>query len=281
MNEDFYTTKSGGVIPTGLPGGFFIYEADGDETLLYAEPNVIRLYGCDSYEEFYEYVGGSFKGMVHPEDIHKVENQITAQTVATDKRHDYVRYRIITKSGEEKFIEDFGHLLHWRNGKSFFYVFIVDVDQNEYFNKNRNSFAEAELLSSHRDTDPLTGLFNMSFFYQTVQIFRIGNAFQVTVFFPHGVHVGDLLIIGQFDILFIFRKDQVLVQDEEQKNNNNAHRDKDGYDPPDQTNKKISHIRILRLNIRICCPVIDGNPGRRERSFFPETSDTKEFESVG
>ena len=168
MAEDYIITKSGGIIPTGLPGGFFIYEAEGEESILYAEPNVIRLYGCDSFEEFYEHVGGTFKGMVHPDDIHKVENQIVAQTTASDKRHDYVRYRIVTKNGEEKFIEDFGHLLHWRNGKSFFYVFIVDVDQNEFFNKNRNSFAEAELLSAHQDTDPLTGLFNMSFFYQQV-----------------------------------------------------------------------------------------------------------------
>ena len=170
MAEDFITTKSGCLIPTGLPGGFFIYEAEGDERILFAEPNVIRLYGCESFEEFYEYVGGTFSGMVHPDDVHKVQNQIVAQTTASDKRHDYVRYRIRTKSGEEKFIEDFGHLLHWRNGKSFFYVFIVDVDQNEFFNKNRNSYAEAELLSAHQDTDPLTGLFNMSFFYQQVTV---------------------------------------------------------------------------------------------------------------
>ncbi|MCR5619679.1 MAG: GGDEF and EAL domain-containing protein [Lachnospiraceae bacterium] len=168
MSEDYIITKSGGIIPTGLPGGFFIYEAQGEQSILYAEPNVIRLYDCDSFEEFYEYVGGTFSGMVHPDDIHKVQNQIVAQTTASDKRHDYVRYRIITKKGEVKFIEDFGHLLHWRNGKSFFYVFIVDVDQNEFFNENRNSFAEAELLSSHQDTDPLTGLFNMSFFYHQV-----------------------------------------------------------------------------------------------------------------
>ena len=168
MAEDYIITKSGGIIPTGLPGGFFIYEAEGEESILYAEPNVIRLYGCDSFEEFYEHVGGTFKGMVHPDDVHKVENQIVAQTTASDKRHDYVRYRILTKDGKEKYIEDFGHLLHWRNGKSFFYVFIVDVDQNEFFNKNRNSYAEAELLSAHQDTDPLTGLFNMSFFYQQV-----------------------------------------------------------------------------------------------------------------
>ena len=159
-----------GHIPTGLPGGFFIYECEGEEQILFAEENVIRLYGCETLEEFREYTGNSFKGMVHPEDLQKIENQIQAQTMFGEKRHDYVRYRILTKQGDVRYIEDFGHLLHGREGKSYFYVFIVDVDENEYLNRNRNSFAEAEILSMNQDTDPLTGLFNMSFFYQSMQM---------------------------------------------------------------------------------------------------------------
>ncbi|MBP5653621.1 MAG: PAS domain-containing protein, partial [Lachnospiraceae bacterium] len=139
---------SDGVIPSGLPGGFFVYEAEEDEKILFADQNVISLYDCTTFDEFYEYVGGSFKGMVHPEDLHKIENQIQAQTVFGEKRHDYVRYRIITKKGEVRYIEDFGHLLHYDEHNSYFYVFIVDVDQNEFMNKNRNSLAEAEILSA-------------------------------------------------------------------------------------------------------------------------------------
>ena len=161
---------SDGVIPSGLPGGFFVYEAEEDEKILFADQNVIGLYDCTTFDEFYEYVGGSFKGMVHPEDLHKIENQIQAQTVFGEKRHDYVRYRIITKKGEVRYIEDFGHLLHYDEHNSYFYVFIVDVDQNEFMNKNRNSLAEAEILSANRETDELTGLFNMPFFYHKVQM---------------------------------------------------------------------------------------------------------------
>ena len=158
-----------GHVPTDLPGGFFIYNNDEKETILYAEENVYRLYGCETFEEFKEFTGNSFKGMVHPEDYNKIQNQIQAQTVFGEKRHDYVRYRITTKQGVVHYVEDFGHLLHGVNGKSYFYVFIVDVDQDEFLNQNRNSFAEAQILSSNNDTDSLTGLFNMAFFYQNVQ----------------------------------------------------------------------------------------------------------------
>ena len=167
--DEYYVTNSGGCIPSGLPGGFFIYEAEGDEKILFAETNVVKMYGCKDFEEFLEFTGGTFSGMVHPDDFIRVENQIHAQTVYGEKRHDYVRYRIKTKQGDVKYLEDFGHLLHWKNGKSFYYVFIIDVDKNEFFNLNRNSFAEAEILSGNHETDSLTGLFNMSFFYNKTQ----------------------------------------------------------------------------------------------------------------
>jgi diguanylate cyclase (GGDEF)-like protein/PAS domain S-box-containing protein len=160
-----------GIIPTGLPGGFFVYEANGSESVYYVGPNILAMYGCENMGEFIELTGGTFKGMVHPDDYNRIQNQIQAQTIFGEKKHDYVRYRILTKDGSERYVEDFGHLLHRDDGKSFYYVYIVDVDQNEYFNKNRNSFAEAEILSANKETDELTGLLNMSFFYQRAQMF--------------------------------------------------------------------------------------------------------------
>lgn len=155
--------------PIGVPGGFFIYSATESEEILFADQNVIRMYGCRTIEEFRDYTGNTFQGMVYEDDLHKIQNEIQAQTMFGEKRHDYVRYRIKPKGGEVRYIEDFGHLLHGSGGKKFFYVFIVDVDQDEYLNRNRNSFAEAQVLSMNQETDSLTGLFNMSFFYQKVQ----------------------------------------------------------------------------------------------------------------
>ena len=78
FQDEYYDTSTGGRIPTGLPGGFFIYEAEGEEKILFAETNIVRMYGCSDFAEFMEYTKGSFKGMVHPDDLHRVENQIVA-----------------------------------------------------------------------------------------------------------------------------------------------------------------------------------------------------------
>ena len=171
MSDDLKTTvePDENHIPTGLPGGFFIYNAGGNEEILFAEDNVIKLFGCRDIKEFREYTGNSFRGMVHPEDYDKIQNEIQSQTMTVEKRHDYVRYRIISKTGETRYIEDFGHLLHGEHGKSYFYVFIVDIDKNEYLNRSRNSFAETQIFSMNQNNDRLTGLYNRATFYQKVQ----------------------------------------------------------------------------------------------------------------
>lgn len=156
-------------IPTGLPGGYFIYNAQGGEEILYADDNVINLFGCKNIAEFREYTGNSFKGMVHPEDYDKIQSEIHSQIMKGGNHHDYVRYRIISKNGDVRYIEDFGHLLHGEHGRKYFYVFIVDIDKDEYFNRSRSSFAETQILSMNTDTDRLTGLYNMSGFYRKVQ----------------------------------------------------------------------------------------------------------------
>ncbi|MBQ4492382.1 MAG: GGDEF and EAL domain-containing protein [Deltaproteobacteria bacterium] len=169
-NKGQITLKSDeNYIPTGLPGGFFIYNAQGNEEIYFAEQNVIELFGCKTIAEFRELTGNSFRGMVHPDDLEKVENDIQAQTFASEKIHDYVRYRILTKQGETRYVEDFGHLLHGKGGQKYFYVYIVDVGRDEYFNRDSNSVAETAILSEMQNLDRLTGLMNRRSFYEKVQ----------------------------------------------------------------------------------------------------------------
>ncbi|MCR5743324.1 MAG: EAL domain-containing protein [Lachnospiraceae bacterium] len=125
-----------------MPGGFFVYRADGDEEILYANQNVLDIFECENEEQFKEYTNGSFKGLVHKDDIEEAEKNIWTQIENKSDNFDHIYYRIITRRGKIRYIEDFGRLVNDPEEGRLFYVFIVEV-RNKYL-----AF----------DTDDLTGL---------------------------------------------------------------------------------------------------------------------------
>ena len=70
-------------VPEGLPCGQFVYCAEGNQNILYADNNVVRLYGCETFEEFIDYIGNSFRGMVHPDDLKEAESILQVFTHIT------------------------------------------------------------------------------------------------------------------------------------------------------------------------------------------------------
>ena len=110
-----------------MPGGFFIYRADGDEEILYANQALFRIFNCETEEEFRELTGNSFKGVVHPEDLDEVEQSIKDQIAVSKYELDYVEYRIVQKGGEIRWIEDYGHFTHSDLLGDVFYVFVGDA----------------------------------------------------------------------------------------------------------------------------------------------------------
>ncbi len=116
-------------ISEGMPGGFFIYHADGDEELIYINDAMLRIFGCDTREEFRELTGYTFRGIVHPEDIDKVEASIRSQIADSREDLDYVEYRIIRKDGTVRWVEDYGHVVHTDTYGDLFYVFIEDATE--------------------------------------------------------------------------------------------------------------------------------------------------------
>lgn len=112
-----------------LSDGFFIYNATGGEEILYANPPVMKMFGCDTMDEFRVLVKNSFQGLVHPEDLNRVQWEIHEQIVHSDTKMDYICYRIIRKDGSIRWIDDIGHLED--SGSSgdakIFYVFISDI----------------------------------------------------------------------------------------------------------------------------------------------------------
>lgn len=116
-------------ISEGMPGGFFIYHADGDGELVYINSAMLRIFGCDTPEEFKELTGYTFRGIVHPEDFARVEESIKTQIAHGGDHLDYVEYRIVRKDGTVRWVEDYGHYVHTRDYGDLFYVFIEDATE--------------------------------------------------------------------------------------------------------------------------------------------------------
>ena len=99
-----------------MPGGFFIYRAGGGKEILFANDKFVNIFECESFEDFIDYTGGSFKGLVHPDDLERVERQIADQVGNSGDSFDYVQYRIQTKTGRIRYIENFGCLIRDSSG---------------------------------------------------------------------------------------------------------------------------------------------------------------------
>ena len=109
------------------PAGFFSYYTLGDGQLLSVNRNVAYMFGCESVEEFREYVGNTFKGMVHPEDWERVDREIKEQIADSERKMYYGEYRIIRKDGTIRYIRDYGQLEETEGKEAdYFQVFLLD-----------------------------------------------------------------------------------------------------------------------------------------------------------
>lgn len=117
-------------ISNNLPGAFFIYKADrNDEQILYANNEMIKLTACDDLDDFYEFSGKHFNGLVHPDDYEKVEKKIWEQiSFENNQINDYVSYRLAVKNSGYRNVLDYGRLAHSENYGMLFYVLVVDYD---------------------------------------------------------------------------------------------------------------------------------------------------------
>ncbi len=136
-----------------MPGGFFIYKAAGDTGIIYANKAVYDIFGCGGAEEFNALTGGTFRGMVHPDDIDDVMKSIESQISSDDDGMDYVEYRVIRKDGGVRWVDDYGHYTETEKYGGVFYVFISDITEKrekmESVNAVRAAVIEALSESYH------------------------------------------------------------------------------------------------------------------------------------
>ncbi len=135
---------------SSMPGGFFIYRADWKkEELLYANQSLLDMFECSDTKEFMEVTGGTFRGIVHPDDYDRIESEIRYQISSSDDHFDKVHYRILTKNGRVVEIEDYGRYIEDPWEGPLFYVF-VSVAQNK---KTKESADNTELKEFAADNE--------------------------------------------------------------------------------------------------------------------------------
>lgn len=86
-------------MPEHLPGGVMIYRDDEKEEILYANRWLIDMFGCSSFDDFWEVTGGSFHMLVHPDDVERTKKDIRDQVTGSRDKMDFVNYRIRRKDG--------------------------------------------------------------------------------------------------------------------------------------------------------------------------------------
>lgn len=114
-----------------MPGGFFIYQANKEERILYVNKALLRILKCDTIENFRELTGNSFRGLVFKEDLDRVEESIKEQIQHSQFDLDYVEYRIIRKDGTVGWLEDYGHFVRSEYVGDIFYVFVGDATEKK------------------------------------------------------------------------------------------------------------------------------------------------------
>ncbi len=123
-----------------LPGGFLLYKEGKTREILCVNQNLLGIFECATLEEFRSLTGYDFHGMVHPEDLAEVQKSINHQIKGKHGEYDHVEYRIITKSGKIRWVDDYGHFSHSADFGDVFYVFIFDITEKRLAQEARNTF---------------------------------------------------------------------------------------------------------------------------------------------
>lgn len=163
-------------ISAHMPGALLVYRDNDAEDIIFASDEIARIFECDSVADFMRFTGGSFATIVYPEDIEEVEQIIRSQITSTGG-YDYVTYRIITRNGTIKKIEDWGHLVEDSELGRVFYVYLHDMDIRDKLTEisGHTSLPEPKAAT----IDPLTGLANL-------RAFRIQAPNVIRDFFKRG-----------------------------------------------------------------------------------------------
>lgn len=149
-----------------IPGGIFRYRADDRAAIDYVNSGLVSMVGCSDYEQFREFTGNSFWGIVHPDDIERVRTVCDPDTVIDEDR---VRYRIRRPDGQVRWVDDHGRLVTDSEGNRWFYVTVLDVTETvelqeelDLAHERLETLAMLDSYQRRAERDGLTNVLNRS-----------------------------------------------------------------------------------------------------------------------
>lgn len=114
------------LLADALPGGFLIHRADENMDILFFNKKVLELYGCENETQFLALTGGSYHGMIHPQDVSAVIESIRKNFQNSFITPGNEEYRIRRRDGEIRWVDAYGHFLHTDKWGEVFCVFMED-----------------------------------------------------------------------------------------------------------------------------------------------------------
>ena len=90
-------------ISENMPGGFLQFRMDEDLSIIYANSKVREIFACPDTKDFMQMTGGTFSGMVYPDDWDRVKNHL----IETEQ-DSYVEFRIRRKDGVLRWLVAYG-----------------------------------------------------------------------------------------------------------------------------------------------------------------------------
>lgn len=131
------------------PAVAFLWKNTEGWPVEYVSENVVDLFGYAKDE----FISGevSYAEMIHPDDLEKVGNEVAMHSEKTDgNEFHHEPYRIITKMGDTKYIDDRTHIRRDENGTITHYEGVVlDISERVKVESEKERL-QAELMQSHK-----------------------------------------------------------------------------------------------------------------------------------
>ncbi len=116
-------------IVEGIPGGFFMCKADGDNELIYCNKRIYKYYACDTDAEFRMLSHNIVEGLIHPDDWARVKEELNKQIGENEENIWHIEFKMRRNNGTEGWLDGYGHSVHSNVYGDIYYVFVNDISK--------------------------------------------------------------------------------------------------------------------------------------------------------